>query len=195
VPAPERRRARSRSVSPGRPGAEVWLTDPAVEDLRRLDGSPLLWALKKLLLLESNPLAGEPLLGNLIGYRKLTVGNRDWRIVWRATTDERGDVTVEIAEVWAVGARSEAEVYQEMVSRVAQMPDSLPRRSLSSVLEQLGGHTRGIQARTPHQGTEPVPAWLVERLVHTAGLDRATVEIMTSEEAVDAWTEYMTNPR
>lgn len=67
-----------------------------------------------MLLLEADPLAGEPLLGSLIGYRKLVVGNRDWRIVWRAVTDQRGIVSVEIAEVWAVGARADSEVYSEM---------------------------------------------------------------------------------
>ena len=34
--------------------------------------------------------------------------------------------------------------------------------------------------------------WLVDRLVHTAGLDRSAVLAMTSEQAVDAWTEYIT---
>ena len=58
-----------------------------------------------MLLLERDPLAGEPLLGTLVGYRKLVVGNRDWRIVWRASTDQRGTLTIEIAEVWAVVAR------------------------------------------------------------------------------------------
>jgi hypothetical protein len=34
-----------------RPRPEVWLTDAAVEDLQRLDGAPLVWVLKKMLLL------------------------------------------------------------------------------------------------------------------------------------------------
>lgn len=64
--------------------AYVRLTDAALEDLDRLAASvpqALRWALKKMLLLEESPDAGEPLLGNLIGWRKLTVGDRDWRIV------------------------------------------------------------------------------------------------------------------
>jgi mRNA interferase RelE/StbE len=32
----------------------------------------------------------------------------------------------------------------------------------------------------------------VDRLVHTAGLDRDQVLAMTSEQAVDAWTEHIT---
>jgi mRNA interferase RelE/StbE len=131
-------------ISGAGPRAEVWLTDPAVADLKRLDGSSLLWALKKMLLIETNPLAGEPLLGTLIGYRKLTVSHRDWRVVWRATTDDRGAVVVEIAEVRAVGTRAESEVYAEMTKRVESMPDSPPRRALISVVAELGARASGI---------------------------------------------------
>ncbi len=110
-------------------GAEVWLTDPAVVDLHRLDGAPLVWALKKTLLLETNPQAGEPLLDSLIGYRKLVVGNRDWRIVWRVLNDERGAWTVEVVEVWAVGARSDNTAYAEMTERVG-LPGRQPGASV-----------------------------------------------------------------
>ncbi len=80
-PVPPRKRAADARTT------EVWLTDPAVEDLQRLDDAPLVWALKKMLLLETDPLAGEPLLGSLIGYRKLVVDNRDWRLIWKASQD------------------------------------------------------------------------------------------------------------
>ena len=182
-------------TQPTQPGAEVWLTDPAVEDLRRLDGAVLVWALKKMLLLERDPDAGEPLLGALIGYRKLVVGNRDWRLVWRTTTDARGSLVVEIAEVWAVGARSDAEVYDEMTRRVATLADAPVRRSLSDIIEQLGRRATGLEAKavaTPRSAPEQ---WLVDRLVHTAGMDSAEVLSMTSEEAVDAWTAHITRPR
>ncbi|MGQ0466456.1 MAG: type II toxin-antitoxin system RelE family toxin [Sporichthyaceae bacterium] len=172
--------------------AEVWLTGPAVEDLRRLDGAPLVWALKKMLLLETDPLAGEPLVGPLVGYRKLVVGDRDWRIVWRSVVDERGTLTIEIAEVWAVGARADGEVYTEMERRVAALGDTPVRRSLEAVVGELGKAARTVQVRpvaVPPSAPEP---WLVDRLVHTAGMDRAEVLTMTSEEAVDAWTAFVT---
>lgn len=175
--------------------AEVWLTDPAVEDLRRLDGAPLVWALKKMLLLETDPLAGEPLLGSLVGYRKLVVGNRDWRVIWRATSDERGAMTVEIAEVWAVGARSDGEVYAEMERRVASLGATPVRRSLEAIVGELGRGAKGVQV-TPVTVVPSAPeAWLVERLVHTAGLDRNEVLGMTSEQAVDAWTDFISRKR
>lgn len=175
--------------------AEVWLTEPAVEDLHRLDGAVLVWALKKMLLLATDPLAGEPLLGSLIGYRKLVVGNRDWRVVWRATTDDRGSVRVEIAEFWGVGARSDNEVYAEMTDRVASLPDSPVRHSFAAVLADLGKRAKGLEASQPMQAPSGPEVWLVERLVHAAGLDRDEVHAMTSEQAVDAWTAHVTQQR
>jgi mRNA interferase RelE/StbE len=189
---PPRRRQRVQATQAG---AEVWLTDPAVEDLRRLDGAALVWTLKKMLLLERDPNAGEPLLGSLIGYRKLVVGNRDWRLVWRTTTDARGSLIVDIAEVWAAGARSDAQVYDEMTARVATLADTPVRRSLSDIIEQLGRRAKGLAATAVAAPRSEPEQWLVDRLVHTAGMQAAEVLAMTSEEAVDAWTAYITRPR
>lgn len=171
------------------------MTDPAVEDLRRLDGAPLVWALKKMLLLETDPFAGEPLLGTLIGYRKLIVGNRDWRVIWRATEDARGDRIVEIAEVWAVGARSDGAVYAEMEGRVASLGASPVRTSLEAVVRELGRSAKDVQVIPVAVARSTPEAWLIDRLVHTAGLDRSEVLGMTSEQAVDAWTEFITRQR
>lgn len=182
---------RSRNSGP----AEVWLTDPAIEDLQRLDGAPLVWALKKMLLLETDPLAGQPLLGSLIGYRKLVVGNRDWRIIWRTSTTERGILMVEIAEVWAVGARSDGEAYTEMDRRVRSLGDTPVRTSLRAVVGELGVRAKGVQPAAVAIAPSAPEGWLVERLVHTAGLDRASVLAMTSEQAVDAWTDFVTRQR
>ena len=89
----------------------VRLSDPAVEDLARLVRKhPQIarWALKKMIQLETDPEAGQPLPGELVGWRKLAVGNRDWRIVWRVTHDEAGGVIVDVAKVWAAGGRRQA---------------------------------------------------------------------------------------
>ncbi len=180
---------RNKAQPPVETGAEVWLTDPAVDDLQRLDGTALVWALKKMLLLERNPQAGEPLLGALISYRKLVVGNRDWRLIWRTTRDARGALVVEIAGVWAVGARSDAAVYEEMAQRVDRLQDTAVRRSLAEVVDQLGKRAKGLEPKPVAVAPSRPEPWLVERLV-TAGLDRSTVEAMTSEEAVDAWTAH-----
>jgi mRNA interferase RelE/StbE len=194
-----RRSPRPRRQQPSDPGNAppgfVRLIDPAVrdlEDLARHNPQALRWSLKKMLLLERDPYAGEELHGDLIGWRKLVVGNRDWRIIWRATTDDTGAIVVDIAEVWAVGARSDAAVYREMAERVASLPKNPPTLALAEVIERLGRAATAIQGAREIPA-EPVPDWLLTRLVHTAGLNRADVEHMTLEEAVDAWTAWSTS--
>jgi mRNA interferase RelE/StbE len=174
---------------------EVWLTTGAVEDLERLDGAALVWALKKMLLLETSSEAGEPLMGNLIGFRKLLVSDRDWRIVWRPTTNDRGGTVIEVSEVWAVGARSDNDVYAEMSARLAAAPKTPSLKSLSAVVEALGRRGGNIVPRRPYEAPAAPPPWLVERLLHTVGLDRADVLQMTLEQAVDAWTDYRLRSR
>jgi len=92
--------------------------------------------------------------------------------------------------VRAVGARTDAAVYEEMVTRVDELPDGRVRRSLADVVEQLGERAKSLRARPPFTPPARVEDWLVERLVHTAGMDRSAVEAMTSEQAVDAWVEH-----
>jgi mRNA interferase RelE/StbE len=82
----------------------VRLTEPAIDDLHALarkDPQIVRWCLKKMLLLERDPMAGEPLLGGLIGFRRLVVSDRHWRIVWRVVEDDASGTLVDIAEVWA----------------------------------------------------------------------------------------------
>ncbi len=110
-------------------------------------------------------------------------------------SDERGALTIEVAEVWAVGARSDGEVYAEMNQRVSSLGDSPVRRSLSAILDELGRRAKGLQATPVTVAPSRPEPWLVERLVHTAGLDRDLVLAMTSEQAVDAWTTHITRQR
>jgi mRNA interferase RelE/StbE len=176
--------------------ALVRFTDAALEDLRALerkDPSIVRQVLKKSLLLERDPQAGEPLLGDLIGYRKLVVGNRHWRIVWRVTEDDGGAATVEVAEVWGAGARSDDAIYQEMTDRVAELPDGSQRTALVDIVE-LFAPGQGIEAQPEPRG-DPVPEWLHDRLVHTAGLPAAEVDNLTGAEAADAWDRYMRGER
>lgn len=110
------------------------LTDDAVEDLQTLfkaDPQIVRRALKKMIQLKRDHNAGDPLLGGLIGYRKVTVGDRGWRIVWRVVQDEAGDFRVEVAEVWAVGYRKDSEVYEEIAQRVADAGSSPKTKALT----------------------------------------------------------------
>jgi mRNA interferase RelE/StbE len=174
--------------------AYVRLIEPAFEDLRRLlalDPQILRWALKKMLLLERHPNAGEPLLGGLVGWRKLIIGNRDWRLVWRITHDAVGATVIEVAEVWAVGARADAEVYAEMVSRVESLPTAPATITLVEVIERLGKVSTGVTpALEPTH--DPIPPWLVHRLFHQVGMELEEVTALSGEEAMHRWESFIT---
>lgn len=179
------------------PQAYVRLTEPAIDDLRRLqraDPQVVRWALKKMLLLQRDPNAGGPLLGALVGFRKLVVGDRGWRIVWRVTTDDAGRHIIDIAEVWAVGARADREVYLEMRDRLAREPGERATRPLADVVALLGRASWGLESA--HEPvSEPLPSWLVDKLTHVAGMDRLDVHGMTLEQAFEAWTEWIQRSR
>lgn len=180
------------------PKAYVRLTEPAIEDLRallKLDPQVLRRALKKMLLLERDPTAGAPLLGALVGYRKLTIGDRDWRLIWRTLTDESGTVTIEIAEVWAVGARADDEIYAEMKARAAAAGPSPATTALSDVIAMLATSVGSVTAAPQPSDAEPVPSWLVQRLCGQAGMDEAAVNGLTAEQAMGAWEDFITRPR
>ncbi|CAN5672942.1 hypothetical protein BH24ACT5_BH24ACT5_03070 [soil metagenome] len=169
---------------------------PALTDLEALlkkDPQIVRWALKKMLLLERSPEAGEPLLGQLVGWRKLIVGDRDWRVVSRVSTDTEGAVTVTIAEVWAVGARTTAEVYAEMNDRVAAAGKSPETLALAEVIQILGRHAQRDDLQPAVEPSrDVVPGWLRERLLHTAGIDAEAVDAMTGARAMDRWDRFMT---
>jgi mRNA interferase RelE/StbE len=98
--------------------ATVHLTGAAREDLRDLDGSAQKYVVKALKKLEDNPeQRGQPLGnqaggGNLTTFRKLVVGDRDYRIVYRVEAD--GSVCV----VWVIGKRVDQECYDLAVARL-----------------------------------------------------------------------------
>lgn len=175
----------------------VRLTEPAFGDLQtlmRLDPQIVRWALKKMLLLERDPQAGEVLHGVLIGWRKLVVGDRGWRVVWRVTHDVAGVVVVDVAEVWAVSARSDQTVYKEMTSRVATLPSSPATLALAEVVTRLGRLAQDLGGQPEPAPLEDLPDWLVERLLRQVRLPRDQVARMSLQEAVDAWTQWSSRP-
>jgi len=177
--------------------AWVRLIDPAVDDLRALarrDPQIVRWCLKKMLLLQRDPMAGQPLLGGLVGFRRLVVSDRHWRVVWRVVEDEAGSITIDVAEVWAVGARAESEVYQEMERRIRDLGDAPHARQLHEVVTLLERVGRGIIASVEPQPQEPLPAWLVSALTTTVGLPRAEVEAMAHAEAMQRLQAHWSNP-
>lgn len=170
--------------------AEVVFTDAALDDLRRIGPDAVPKVLKKILVLLEAPEAGYPLGGELTGYRKVVVGRNTWRIVYRIT----GSKAVEICEIWAVGTRADAEVYAEAIARVKAQGAQRPQfHQIAAVIERLGRLTGNITVAAP-AFAEPVPDWLAQRLVHTAGMAREAVAALSLQEAVDLWTDYMSKP-
>lgn len=172
----------------------VRLIQPAGEDLTHLlrkDPQIVRWALKKMLLLELNPQAGEPLHGSLMGWRKLVVGDRDWRLIWRVSSDRAGAIVVEVAEVWAIGARSDSEVYQEAHRRVTMLPRSPLAIPLADVIVKLGRISAAFEVVPEPSPPEPLPPWLVGKLTDQAGIPMAVAKGMTLEEAISAWERWM----
>lgn len=133
----------------------VRLTEDAVADLHRLGKKgphAVRTVFKKLLLLERSPNAGEPLLGALIGFRKLVVGDRHWRIVWRVTEDTDGTPIFDISEVWAVGIRSDSEIYEELKARVTRIGHDPKLQPLKDVITQMGRLYESVGAAAEHTG-------------------------------------------
>lgn len=97
--------------------AVVKLTSEAKEDLRDLDGSARKIVAKGLKKLEYEPekrgaALGAGSSGKLSTFRKLVVGKKQYRIVYRV--EEDGTVCV----VWVIAERVDAVVYDLAVSRL-----------------------------------------------------------------------------
>ena len=116
--------------------ARVVLTDEAKEDLRDLDGAARRLVVKGLRKLEQDPdQRGAPLgskMGSsLAGLRKLVVGDRDYRIVYRVERD--GTVVV----IWVIGRRADAEVYDLAAARLKTYGDRDLATELLGLLEKV----------------------------------------------------------
>lgn len=91
-----------------------------------------------------------------MGFRKLVVGDRDYRIVWRETTDAAHPLVLEITKVWAVGARADSEIYDEMTHLQQACHPSPHARALAEVIEEMGRLYGGIDAH-PLSRPQPPP--------------------------------------
>ncbi|GAA3903569.1 hypothetical protein GCM10023084_65120 [Streptomyces lacrimifluminis] len=181
---------------PDTPRHPVRFTDAAVADLaalHRRDPQTARAVLQKVSLLERDPYAGRPLVGDLVGWRKLVVGDRHWRLVWRVVEEVDGTTSVEISEVWAVGPRENSAVYDELRTRLSNLPDTPAARNLRDLLDRFGLDTGAAAAAPPPP--DPVPDWLVSRLTDKAGLPSERVLAMSLEEAIAAWEDWMGRPR
>lgn len=174
---------------------ELRFTNGAIDDLvvlQKRNKQALQWAMKKFVLIERDPEAGAPLGGGLHGFRKLTVGDRDWRIIWRVTYEESGDVIIDIGEIWAVGARKDSEVYAEMNRRVSAAPRGPSTRALEEVLSLLDAALKKKRPAKmePNRERTPAPKWLVDDLVRLAGYTLNEATMLSESQALSAWIAF-----
>jgi mRNA interferase RelE/StbE len=86
-------------------------------------------------------------------------------------------------------------VYAEAVARLRTAGATRPELiQLANAVEQLG-RLAGDVAVTEPTRREPVPAWLADRLVYTAGMNREAVAALDLQQAVDLWTAYASRPQ
>jgi mRNA interferase RelE/StbE len=121
----------------------VELIDEAVIDLADLvESGNIRQFFRKLLEIEAyGALAGEPLGRNLVGWRKLMVGNRNWRIVFRV------DKGAEVATICVIGDREDAACYEEAQRRAKQKNDADATSLAASMMEVLGSRKERNAAR------------------------------------------------
>jgi mRNA interferase RelE/StbE len=112
----------------------VELLDEAVGDLLGYaESGNLKLFLKKLVELEAGgPNLGLPLGRNLRTWRKIVVGNRDWRIVFQISEDE------EVATVCVIGDRNDEQCYEEATQRVEATGDADGRSLAEAMLDLMG---------------------------------------------------------
>lgn len=85
----------------------------------------------------------------------------------------------------------DAEIGEDLFHRIL-------RDQLRVTEERFWGVVRGragVERETAQPAVEPVPGWLVTRLLLTVGLPEADVAQMTPDEARAAWLEYQARPR
>lgn len=112
----------------------VELIDDALADLAKLvESGKLKQFFRKLLEIEaSGSQAGEPLGRDLAGWRKLTVGNRDWRIVFQVDRAET------VATVCVIGDRDDGACYEEAKKRADSVRDDDAASLAESMMELFG---------------------------------------------------------
>lgn len=112
----------------------VELINEAFDDLARYATTgnlPLF--LKKLIRLEEvGKDAGLPLGRGLAGWRKIVVGDRNWRIIFTTDPEET------VATVWVIGDRNDEACYEEAQRRVQALGKSRPEAtSLAAAMFQI----------------------------------------------------------
>lgn len=125
----------------------VELIDEAIVDLvDHAESGMLRPFFKKLLEIEEHGArAGEPLGKNLVGWRKLTVGNRNWRIVFRV------DPQNTVATICVIGDREDAACYEEAQRRAQQVKNADATSLAESMMDLFGTRKQRRAAKQKHK--------------------------------------------
>ncbi len=83
-------------------------------DIAETDALPTFLA-KLVRLEEIGKDAGSPRGRELRGFRKIVVGDRDWRIVFQMSADDAS------AKIWVIGDRSDSACYEEAMRRIQNL--------------------------------------------------------------------------
>jgi mRNA interferase RelE/StbE len=127
----------------------VQLIDDALGDLVKLSESGKLKSfLRKLVEIEQKgSAAGVPLGRNLASWRKTTVGDRNWRIVFRVNPEET------VATVCVIGDREDEACYEEAQKRAKDIEDA-DAMSLAEAMMELHGSRKERKAAMKRRATE-----------------------------------------
>ncbi len=118
--------------------ARIVLTDEARTDLQGLDGTARKIVAGGIAKLRTDPaLRGSPLgsraTGDLTGFRKLVVGNRAYRIVYRVEPDGT------IAVILVIARRADDEVYRVALARIQTYADPGKAAALHQIVSSAWG--------------------------------------------------------
>jgi mRNA interferase RelE/StbE len=122
----------------------VEFTGQAFDDLVRYakTGNLPLFIKKLLGLEEVGEQAGLPLGRGLTGWRKIVVGDRTWRIVFKTDPAET------IATVWVIGDRDDDACYEEAQRRIQALGADRPETvSLAAAMFQISQQRAGSKRR------------------------------------------------
>ncbi len=114
----------------------------AADDLARYaESGNLPLFLKKLIRLEEiGKDAGLPLGRGLTGWRKIVVGDRNWRVVFTMNADES------VATVWVIGDRDDAACYADAERRIKDLGTADPQtKSLAAVMFEIAQARRSTK--------------------------------------------------
>jgi mRNA interferase RelE/StbE len=127
----------------------VQLIDDALADLAKLAESGRLKAfLKKLIEIEKKGSQADVALGKgLTGWRKLTVGDRDHRIVFRVNPDET------VATICVIGDREDEACYVEAQKRAEDI-ENADAVSLAEAMMEVHGSRKERKAATKRRAAE-----------------------------------------